>query len=584
MRNLLLTSLLCASAAAANAQCSLTANFTGTTGSQPTTVIITNSTTVINAPSNSMRVDFLRFSNGSTAYVGSSGAIVVNAPLCGSQSATLIAKLVDSSTQQVLCIDSITKTITANCPPCYSTFTKVNGANGLVTFTANNLANTPGITYTWVFGDGTSATGSPVSHVYPTNGSFIVKLISSASSVPCIDSTTSSVYITNKVGCQSTISKTYYANGIVTFSATTSGGNAGKTYTWQFGDGSSGTGNPITHQYVANGTYSVTLSTTSSSCFDSTNTTAVITNKQTPSNWITGMIIGDSTASDTFKVWLIQFDSTTNNLYAVDSQVVANGFTSYAQYNFINKPNGAYRVKAHQLDGPTSGTGYLPTYHLNSLYWNTASVIYHMGGATAGKNILMQTGTVTSGPGFVGGNVTLGANKGTSNGIAGQLIFVRDNNDQVIAMTYTDNNGDYLFQNLPLGTYSIYPEDGGYTTTPASITLTNLMKGTQNIHFEKHEVAHTITPKPTSVSQVTENRSFKIYPNPTNGFLYIDLATRVKASVSISDVTGKRVYKQELSGNGSQQTIDINHLRAGQYIITVEAAGKHYTQKFVLEK
>jgi hypothetical protein len=572
---------------------------------------------------------------------------------------------------QVLCIDSVTKSVNAVCPPCYATITKVNGSNGAVTFTANNAASTPGVTYTWYFGDGSSATGSPVTHSYQANGMYTAKLITHSSSVPCTDSTTVSVAITNIIvqSCQSFVSKTYGTNGAVTFTASTSGGNSGKTYTWQFGDGTSGTGNPITHTYPTNGGYLIKLVTQSVSipCTDSSYTTAQISNKQGPCattispstgsngvvtftantpggsgmtyNWkfgdnttgtgspvthtyapgtyyvklaassstsqcldsafatvtisapppspanISGLIIGDSTSLDTFKVWLIQFDSATNTLYAVDSTIATNNLLSYAQYTFINKPSGTYRVKAHQLDGPSSGTGFLPTYHYNSLYWNTATVFYYNSfGTTVNKHILMQSGTVTSGPGFIGGNVTLGANKGTSNGIPGQLMFLRDNTEKVIAMTYTDSNGDYLFSDLPLGTYSIYPEEGGYATTPATITLTGIIKGSHNVHFEKHDVMQVIVPKPTSVADLSSTSTFSVYPNPTSGVLYLELGASIKnATVSISDITGRNVYRQSLSAGG-RNGINVSHLRAGQYLITVDADGRSNTQKLLLDK
>jgi PKD repeat protein len=371
----------------------------------------------------------------------------------------------------------------------------------------------------------------------------------------------------------------------VSFTANNLAGTSGMAYNWNFGDGNTATGSPVTHTY-AQGNYYVTLTASSSSanCSKTANTTVFAT--VPPPNIISGLIIGDSTSIDTFKVWLITFDSVTNNLYAVDSQVVSNTSLSYPQYSFSNHPGGPYRVKAHQLDGPASGTGFLPTYHLNSLYWNTASIIHHiLGVSTTGKNIIMQTGTVTSGPGFIGGNVTLGANKGTSNGIPGQLMFLRDNTEKVIAMTFTDNNGDYLFSDLPLGSYSIYPEETGYAITPASITLTNIIKGSHNVHFEKHEAMQVIVPKATSVASITGGHSFNIYPNPGNGVLHIDLpAGTNQAVIAIRDIAGKNVYSQELTVDGGKAQVNASHLRAGQYLITVEANGQSTTQKFVLDK
>ena len=59
----------------------------------------------------------------------------------------------------------------------------------------------------------------------------------------------------------------------VTFTASASGGTAPYTFSWSFGDGSSATGNPVTHAYSASGSYTVTVTTT-----DSASHTAVVSN------------------------------------------------------------------------------------------------------------------------------------------------------------------------------------------------------------------------------------------------------------------------------------------------------------------
>jgi PKD repeat protein len=51
----------------------------------------------------------------------------------------------------------------------------------------------------------------------------------------------------------------------VTFTATTLGGTSPYTNSWSFGDGGSGTGNPVTHTYSAAGSYLATLTVTDSS-------------------------------------------------------------------------------------------------------------------------------------------------------------------------------------------------------------------------------------------------------------------------------------------------------------------------------
>lgn len=59
--------------------------------------------------------------------------------------------------------------------------------------------------------------------------------------------------------------------------------------------------------------------------------------------------------------------------------------------------------------------------------------------------------------------------------IAGVQIEIRNNNGALIGTTFTDNNGQYWFLNIPTGAYTLVPSLTGYTFTPqpAAITLEN---------------------------------------------------------------------------------------------------------------
>lgn len=429
-----------------------------------------------------------------------------------------------------------------------------------------------------------------VNHTYPGPGTYtaIVKIEvydSITNTILCSDADTQQITVTAPPPPPCAISISKSANGnTVTFTANNLSNTPGMSYSWNFGDGNFGSGSPVSHTYANSGFYHVTLTGSSSSAGCSkTDSTNVSISSQGP-NVISGGIIADSTVQDTFKVWLIQFDSTTNNLYAVDSQVVYNFPTQYAPYAFYNKPAGQYRTKAHQIDGPSSGTGYVPTYHLNSLYWNTATLINHTGGTSAGKYILMQTGTVTSGPGFIGGNVSQGANKGTSGGIQGMTILLRDHNGNFVKYATTDANGDYSFTDLPTGSYTIYPEDAGYTTTTAGVTLITMKPVTNNVNFERLNSSKTIVPKTTGIEEIAAS-NVGIYPNPSNGLVFIGTgANEPNATVSVSDMTGRVVYKSSLELQSGKASIDLSHLQNGHYIVNIRTASATSTQKLSLEK
>ena len=86
---------------------------------------------------------------------------------------------------------------------------------------------------------------------------------------------------------------------------------------------------------------------------------------------------------------------------------------------------------------------------------------------------------------------------------------------------------------------------------------------------------------PSGPLNITQNNisGLNIYPNPVvNGTFYVDTDADAIKSVSIFDVLGKEVSKTTISGN----TVNVNNLRNGVYIVKITEAGKTATKKLVI--
>ncbi len=451
---------------------------------------------------------------------------------------------------------------------------------------------------TWIdYGDGNTEVGAAFSgfpgmfdHNYSTPGTYTVTFASSdidtlTGIISCTDTTTTTITV-NYTSCATSIVPSFMGGTTFTFTANNPAGTSPIYYYWSFGDGNYGSGSPVTHTYLWGGPYTVTLTAIDSinACYYTNNYSIYVPD----SNLITGYVVADTfqmsmIANPEVRVWLITYDSTTQLLAAIDSMdIYPSPDKEYTSYRFHNAPADNYRVKAHVINGPVTGTTFVPTYGLSSLYWNTATLIYHTGGLTIGTDIHLQTGTAVSGPGFIGGDVTLGANRGTSAGVPGLLIFLRDANHDLVSSTYTDANGQYSFSNLPIGSYSVYPESGGYATTAYNVTLDATTTSKTSISFNYDEADKSIAPKSTSVTDVNTGNMFSIYPNPANNKIFINWKlVSANAEISISDVTGKNVYSRSLNTN-KPAVIDVSNLADGQYFITVKANGSSNTQKIAL--
>ena len=247
----------------------------------------------------------------------------------------------------------------------------------------------------------------------------------------------------------------------------------------------------------------------------------------------------------------------------------------------MGKATDSYRVKAAYFPSTFSSTGFIPTYHTSSFYWSSADVIYHTTSiANDGTDINMAFGTVTSGPGFIAGDVTTGANKGSSSTVpsVNLLVYLINSSGTMLQQTYTDASGHYSFSNLPLGTYTIYPEAINYSTTPYSgVNLTASATSFTDAGFGQHSISKTILPKTTGLNNLnTSTSSVSIFPNPTSGKLNIiwNESANELVNINITNITGQTVYSNKLKfnqGSGENQ-IDLSGLSNGTYLVSITSA------------
>jgi hypothetical protein len=307
-------------------------------------------------------------------------------------------------------------------------------------------------------------------------------------------------------------------------------------------------------------------------------------------NAIYGYVAKDSMPNqpvDTFKVWLITYNAQSNMLTAIDSTITAG--VTYAGFTFSNKPAGIYRTKAHKLNQVPTTAGYVPTYRDSALTWNTAVTFTHNNGITSSGVIYLRQGLVTSGPGFIGGNVLMGANKGTADGdpVIGQLVFLKDASGKLVQSAYTNSTGAYSFTNIPLGTYTVYPEEMNYATTPSSsITITASNASVTGIGFKKDDVDMDIKPVTTGIGSVeAKTIAFTMQPNPTTGTLTLNLGTNATgtADIHITSITGQTVYRGSIKAAAST-TLSLGHLESGMYFVAVSTAEGSHTEKLIIAK
>lgn len=342
---------------------------------------------------------------------------------------------------------------------------------------------------------------------------------------------------------------------------------------------------------IATGSTTITYSVTG--CGGAASTTYGVT--VTPFDGISGHVnFGSGPYYGAVRVYLITYNPITFDLEAMDSLTAYSSSTSVF-YQFTGVPTDSYRVKAAVIDtfGITT-TGYIPTYHISHFYWHDADVISHTSGTSdINEDINMSYGTTTSGPGFIGGSVLTGANKGTSGSVpvvGMRMCIINSATSQIQGMAYTNTTGHYTFSNLPVGqTYYVFPDSINYLTTPyTSVTLTTAAPSMSAASFIQHTLSKTITPVIEGVQAVNPSASsITSFPNPANGKLNIQWyqKTNEDATITLVDIAGREVYKSNMKigqGMGATQ-IDLSAFTNGIYILSVKSASIDYSNKIQVQ-
>lgn len=422
--SLTLISILCAIVGFAQSQCSqLNASFTLTQNNP--SVTLTRTSTFPTPVGNSIHYFMVNWGdNPSWNYVWAPNATASHTYATpGTYNITMQQHWIDSTgTTTIYCADTAYQTVSITLPPCNASISSVNNGGGSYTFTANNLGGGSN-TYSWNFGDGGTGTGSPITHTYVNSGNYNVTLVSTGGG--CSHTSTQNLNVFNGTLSCNTLSASFStnSNGNTAYFYNNStyvffpGQNIKNKATWDFGDGSPAMiHNYPTHNYLSYGNYTVIMtnewvdsSANTILCTDTAIQYITITPAPPASGYLYGWIIYDSSLLSSpidFKVWLISYDSGSNMLSAIDSLITSASMSSSHYYDFGSIPSQTYYVKAKV--NSSVNPGFIPTYHLSSATWGGATSIYVPGNSYAQANINMISGTPTSGPGFIGGNVSQG--------------------------------------------------------------------------------------------------------------------------------------------------------------------------------
>lgn len=172
---------------------------------------------------------------------------------------TVCLQILDTMTQTVQCSGCQTVTVGAVQPSCSFTY-QADPINPLMyVFTASPAY--PGSTIQWTLGDGTSATGPIITHVYAQGGVYVACMNEYDSTGTLVCSHCPSFLVDSAGPCG--INNVDYQNGMHLFQVGQQ--LPGATVQWDFGDSLQGQGDNVYHTYASPGSYTVVVTQIDSS-------------------------------------------------------------------------------------------------------------------------------------------------------------------------------------------------------------------------------------------------------------------------------------------------------------------------------
>lgn len=434
----------------------------------------------------------------------------------------------------------------------------------------------------WDFGDGNISTEQNPIHIYADTGIYEVCLSIANPEDSCFSTYCQEVYVFNDtlMDCLAWFEYTL-ADSIgltIDFTGYSLSNEQSGDYLWDFGDGTSGTGQAISHSYTEEDLYTVTMTYSDSinGCY--TVYTDVIWLGNDFNFEVFGYVmLEDSLMADLADVYLMTFDTIDGNLVAVDeTEIDENG---YYEFEEVGLENCIYFVQAELQQASLYNGEYVPTYHYDALSWQDAWPVFPFP-TGSGYNVMMIAADAPElGGGHISGTVSTEV-RGTLENVE---VVLLDENNNPMAYTRTDASGHYSFANIALGSYLLHIEIPGISSVPMSITLSDENPSeTLDIIIRDSEAVLGVNDAVSTSLQKVSN----VFPNPVTESAFIEIEVKESSNVSITlrNSVGYAIYQETTNYNPGLHRISITmrDLPGGIYLIDIRSEdGTRIVKKLV---
>lgn len=244
-------------------------------------------------------------------------------------------------------------------------------------------------------------------------------------------------------------------------------------------------------------------------------------------------------------------------------------------YEFTGLAPAGYIVKAEPSINSQFYGDYLPTYYGDVIHWEDATLINLTGNTDGAQIHLVPDVSAPQGPGHISGTVT------NSSRTSDVPVILRTLEPSSVTMTMTAADGTFSFDNLASGTYEIFAEIPGKSTTPMVVELTESSPSAENIDM-------LITTSEIIFLGIDESAVFEnipyIYPNPVQDQINIvlNLKKETNIKVDITDLSGRIISSENYNLSGMKNVqLDASGLSHGMYLVKIIGGDEVLTSRII---
>ncbi len=223
--------------------------------------------------------------------------------------------------------------------------------------------------------------------------------------------------------------------------------------------------------------------------------------------------------------------------------------------------------------------GAIGTYYGDVAFWEAADTIYVSADTITGTDItLLEIPQQLDGTGKVAGDIYRDEPTKSVSSVTGEpvkkikviLIRKEKSSGEIVAWVYTDDEGHYVFENVPDGSYQIIvdipglPQDSTYTV---NITVDNNVISGLDFLVTKEAI---LMAKASGVAHPAAGLlRLTVWPNPTDGRVTLMLPGTGEGVITLYDGQGRIVYRAVYPDGRQRTELDLTGLPSGIYYLQV---------------